>query len=222
MCPIQPALLGQRDEARLEAFYDSIEGRGARDKPQHGLAPSPWRQAVQAVEDLLVTGVDLRHGQSLSPEPIHLVASHRTMGSVKSRGRRMRGDCRLRRRSDNCLIIGSAWRGSRPRSADGTEGSLDARLRSRTIPDRSVGVPGRSGHGCAGHSRVFARGINTLQQGHDGHLQPRRERPRGRGLRGPGAPAAGSFTSRFRSCTGPVADRSGRERRSFSSIVADA
>src|SRR4051794_12351608 len=44
-----------------------------------------------------------------------------------------------RRRSDSCQVIGSAWRGSRPQRADGTEGSLDARHRSRTIP---VGASG--------------------------------------------------------------------------------
>lgn len=34
----------------------------------------------------------------------------------------------------NAQAIGSAWRGSRPQSADGTEGSLDARDRSRRMP----------------------------------------------------------------------------------------
>lgn len=38
-------------------------------------------------------------------------------------------------------LIGSAWRGSRPRSADGTEGSLDARNSTRRIHGRSVGRP---------------------------------------------------------------------------------
>ena len=42
-------------------------------------------------------------------------------------------DARPRRRSDSCQISGIARRGSRPRSANGTAGSLDARLRSRTI-----------------------------------------------------------------------------------------
>lgn len=69
---------------------------------------------------------------------------------------------------------------------------------------------------------VFVREICTLQQGHNRHRQPRRERPRDRGLIGPRVPAAGSFTSRFRTCTGPVADRSGIERRSFRGIVRDA
>lgn len=36
--------------------------------------------------------------------------------------------------------IGGGRRGSRPRSADGTEGSLDARLRSERISVRSVGM----------------------------------------------------------------------------------
>lgn len=118
--------------------------------------------------------------------------------------------------------IGSAGRGSRPRSADGTEGSLDARLRSRTIQDRGVGVPAEVTTVLRQDPGVFASGICTLQQGHNRHRQSRRERPRGRGLIGPWAPAAGSFTSRFRSCTGPVADRSGIERRSFSGSACDA
>jgi len=52
-----------------------------------------------------------------------------------------------RRRSDSCLMRRSGWRGSRPRSADGTEGSLygtegslDARQRSGTISLRSGGA----------------------------------------------------------------------------------
>ena len=42
----------------------------------------------------------------------------------------------------NAHAFGSAWRGSRPQSADGTEGSLDARHRSRRMLGRSVGRSG--------------------------------------------------------------------------------
>lgn len=49
-------------------------------------------------------------------------------------------DAAVQRAPDAPILAnhGSGWRGSRPRSADGTEGSLDARQRFRTMGFRSV------------------------------------------------------------------------------------
>jgi hypothetical protein len=65
-----------------------------------------------------------------------------TLAVVVAGTRPSRGpDNRSGRCSDNCQYLGSGRRGSRPRSADGTLGSLDARLRFGRMSGRSVVVP---------------------------------------------------------------------------------
>jgi hypothetical protein len=59
--PIQPALLGEFDDAWFEAVDDSMESRRPGNQPQNGLTPSFRRKAFQAVQNLLLADLDLRH-----------------------------------------------------------------------------------------------------------------------------------------------------------------
>jgi hypothetical protein len=124
----------------------------------------PWAQEVAQVQPSAPT-VERRHKAGLTPNgadaPIvwwSRVAEARgsfvALASLEDRGPRVdlviewktvhrfaEHVAQSPRRSDKCPDNRERMARSRPRSADGTEGSLDARHRSRTMVDRSVGDP---------------------------------------------------------------------------------
>jgi hypothetical protein len=65
----------------------------------------------------------------------------------------------------NAQAIGSAWRGSRPQSADGTEGSLDPRDRSRRMPFGASAFPAQEWTFAGGTDRRHPTPHNVVPRG---------------------------------------------------------
>ena len=125
----------------LQATETTVLARTVKTLLQADVARDVTREALAILKehftDARAAGPQMAVRAAGALMPADVVAAScaalRLGSAARSRVTSRRAVDRLHRRSDKCQIIGSAWRGSRPRSADGTEGSLDARLRSRKI-----------------------------------------------------------------------------------------